>query len=50
VGDGLKSLQQASVGELDVTSPEAIKEFRDKFVQDEPIDLLLNIAGPHLRS
>jgi len=50
VGDGLKNLREASVGELDVTSPDAIKEFRDKFIQDDPIDLLLNIAGPHIPS
>ncbi|KAK5945608.1 hypothetical protein PMZ80_002813 [Knufia obscura] len=45
VGEGLKNLREASVGELDVTSPDAIKQFRDKFIQDDPIDLLLNIAG-----
>lgn len=45
VGDGLKNLREASVGELDVASPKAIQEFRDKFLKDDPIDLLLNIAG-----
>jgi short-subunit dehydrogenase len=48
VGEGLKALAglEAEVGELDVTSPESINQFRAK-LNDEPVDLLLNIAGKH---
>lgn len=46
VGEGLKVLAsaKAEVGELDVTSPDSITQFKSQ-VGDEPVDLLLNIAG-----
>lgn len=45
VGDGLKALEGATVGQLDVTSLDSIAKFKDS-LGDEPVDLLLNIAGP----
>lgn len=44
VGDGLKNLTKAEVGELDVTSTDSISSFK-KTLGDQPIHLLLNIAG-----
>lgn len=44
IGDGVKALQGATPGQLDVTSMESINKFKAS-LGDEPIDLLLNIAG-----
>ena len=46
VGNPIKSLSQdqTTIHKLDVTSPESIAAFQ-KAVEDEPIDLLLNVAG-----
>ena len=48
-GDGLKALSSigAKTHELDVTSTDSIHTFKQS-IGDEPIDLLLNIAGPPL--
>lgn len=46
-GKGLQSLQDAGakVSVLDVTSIESIAEFKKAQIKDQPLDLLLNIAG-----
>ena len=44
VGEKLTHLENAHVSELDVTSMTSINTFKLK-VGDEPVDLLLNIAG-----
>lgn len=44
VGDGLKALEGATVAQLDVTSADSIAKFKAS-LGDEPVDLLLNIAG-----
>lgn len=50
IGDGLKTLESSGVkiGELDVTSPDSITKFKSQ-VGDQPVDLLLNIAGISFR-
>jgi hypothetical protein len=49
VGEKLRSLKnKADVSELDVTSMTSINTFRLK-VGDEPVDILLNIAGKFVR-
>lgn len=44
LGEGLAGLKGAEVSELDVTSMASIATFKEKF-GDQPLDLLLNIAG-----
>ena len=44
LGEGLKGLSGAEVSTLDVTAPDSIQSFKDS-IGDEPIDLLLNVAG-----
>ena len=43
-GDGLKALKGAETATLDVTSLDSIQAFKAS-LGDEPIDLLLNVAG-----
>lgn len=50
-GEKLKALEgpECKIAQLDVTSPESIERFK-KSLGDEPVDLLLNIAGKrHMR-
>ena len=49
VGEGLKTLKQATVSELDVTSTASIEKFKNEIIKEEPLDLLLNIAGQQVR-
>lgn len=46
-GDGLSALQTAGAqtAVLDVTSLDSIRNFKESHIKDEPVDLLLNIAG-----
>jgi hypothetical protein len=46
-GEGLRSLADAGANTsvLDVTSQESINNFKTSQLKDEPLDLLLNIAG-----
>jgi NADP-dependent 3-hydroxy acid dehydrogenase YdfG len=46
LGDKLKALESSTchIGRLDVTNPSSIEEFR-KSIKDEPVDVLLNVAG-----
>ena len=45
-GDKLKELkgEKCTTFQVDVTSPESIEKFK-KSIGDQPVDLLLNIAG-----
>lgn len=44
VGDPIKSLGCETI-KLDITSPDDIQNFKQQ-VGDQPIDMLLNVAGP----
>ena len=44
LGDGLKELEGAQTSTLDVTAADSIQKFKDS-IGNEPIDLLLNVAG-----
>lgn len=44
LGNGLKSLRGANISAVDVTSEQSIKDFKET-IKNEPVDLLLNIAG-----
>ena len=44
IGDGLKTLERAQTATLDVTAFDSIQKFKDS-LGDDPIDLLLNVAG-----
>ncbi len=44
LGDGLKGLSGAQTTTLDVTAADSIQKFKDS-LGEEPIDLLLNVAG-----
>lgn len=50
-GDKLKALKgdKCKTFQVDVTSPESIAKFKES-IGDQPVDLLLNIAGQLLRS
>lgn len=50
-GDKLKALKgdKCKTAVVDVTSPDSIEKFK-KSIGDEPVDLLLNIAGQCLHS
>ena len=50
-GDGLSALETAGAqtSVLDVTSLDSIKSFKQSHIKDEPLDLLLNIAGAQQR-
>lgn len=45
-GEKLKSLSAAQTSALDVTSQESIDAFKQS-LGDEPVDILLNVAGAH---
>ena len=47
-GENLQALKgdKCKTAQLDVTSPESIEKFKES-LGDEPVDLLLNIAGQY---